>query len=176
MSAFNRESPVRAIVALGANLPHEGLHGADLLRAAVRAIMSKGVVITRWSGVWESPAWPPSGQPAFVNAVIELAPAKRTPEEMLALLQEVEAAFGRERRERWGPRTMDLDLIDFGGRIQEGEPTLPHPRAHERPFVLAPLAEMAPDWRHPGLGLSAAELLAGLAPMAGLRRIGAIGQ
>jgi 2-amino-4-hydroxy-6-hydroxymethyldihydropteridine diphosphokinase len=174
MSAFNREPPVRAIVALGANLPHERFQGADLLRAAVRAIMSKGVAITRSSGAWESPAWPPSDQPAFVNAVIELDPGRRTPEEALALLHEVEAAFGRERREKWGPRTMDLDLIDFGGRIQQGEPTLPHPRAHERPFVLAPLAEMAPDWRHPRLGLSAADLLAGLAPMAGLRRIGAM--
>jgi 2-amino-4-hydroxy-6-hydroxymethyldihydropteridine diphosphokinase len=76
-------------------------------------------------------------------------------------LLEIEARFGRSRGERNADRTLDLDLIDHAGLVmQSPRLTLPHPRAHERGFVMGPLSEIAPDWRHPGLGLTASELAA----------------
>ncbi len=97
------------------------------------------------------------------------------PDELVKVLQRIEAQFGRVRRTQWEARTLDLDLIDLDSRagVFNGI-TLPHPRAHERAFVLAPLAEVAPDWRHPVLGRSAAELLAELPDREDVERIGAL--
>lgn len=156
-------SEVRAIVALGANLPHEGLAGAALLAAAVEAMAAAGVRVRAVSSVWRSPSWPPgSGQPDYVNAAVAVDAAGWTPERLLAELLAIERAFGRERRARWAARTLDLDIVDFAGltRAEEGL-TLPHPRAHERAFVLAPMAEIAPDYHFPN-GKSALTLLAAL--------------
>ena len=173
MSAFSRDRGASAIVALGANLPHKGLAGAALLAEAVRAIEAAGIAVKRRSGVWESPAWPPSDQPNYVNAVIEIESGRRTAAELLALLMNIERAFGRERGERNAARTLDLDIIDFGGlALEEEGVVLPHPRAHERAFVLAPLAEMSPQWRHPVLNKTAAQLLDGVPDHASVRRAG----
>jgi 2-amino-4-hydroxy-6-hydroxymethyldihydropteridine diphosphokinase len=173
MSAFSQDRAASAIVALGANLPHEGLAGAALLAEAVRAIEETGIAVKRRSGAWESPAWPPSNQPNYVNAVIEIDPGRRTAAELLALLMNIERAFGRERGERNAARTLDLDIIDFGGMVLEEEGlALPHPRAHERPFVLAPLAEMSPEWRHPVLNKTAAQLLDDLPDRVSVCRLG----
>jgi len=79
------------------------------------------------------------------------------------LLHGVETALGRLRSAPNAPRTLDLDLLDYEGRIMAGEVVLPHPRMAERSFVLVPLAEIVPDWRHPVTGLGVGELLAGLA-------------
>jgi 2-amino-4-hydroxy-6-hydroxymethyldihydropteridine diphosphokinase len=142
-------------VGLGANLPFGALAGAELLNAALSAIGDAGVKVLRRSSFWASPALLAPGappQPDFVNAVAEVDPGGRDPEGLYAVLAGVEQAFGRDRRERWAPRTLDLDLIDFAGLVRtggEGELTLPHPDAHLRAFVLLPLAELAPAWRHP---------------------------
>lgn len=98
----------------------------------------------------------------FVNAVA-LCETSMHPEHLLKVLQEIEERCGRIRRERWGPRTLDLDILSFGELVFEtASLTLPHPRLHERKFVLIPLLEILPEWRHPGLECSARELLADL--------------
>lgn len=163
-----------ALVALGTNLPFGALSGAELLAAAVRALAASGLTPLARSGVWRTAPWPPSDQAPYYNAVVVLTAAKRTPQNIFEELLATERQFGRERRERWGPRTLDLDLLDLGGAIGTfGDITLPHKRLHERAFVLAPLAEAAPDWRHPQLGRRAADLLAALPPGQAAEREGA---
>lgn len=150
-----------AFVALGTNLPHAGLEGADLLRAAVAALGAAGLPVLRASSVWRTAPWPPAPQGDFFNAVVEVRAGGASPEFLFERSCAIERAFGRERRARWHARTLDLDLIDVAGHVGTfGPVTLPHPRAHQRAFVLAPLAEL--DWRHPVLGKSAADLLAEL--------------
>jgi 2-amino-4-hydroxy-6-hydroxymethyldihydropteridine diphosphokinase len=107
-------------------------------------------------------------QPDYLNAIV-LADAARPARELLDRLHEIEAAFDRVRMVRWGPRTLDIDVIDFGGeRSDDPELTLPHPRAHERAFVLGPWRDVDPDAALPGRG-PVAELLAE-ADRSGLRR------
>jgi 2-amino-4-hydroxy-6-hydroxymethyldihydropteridine diphosphokinase len=109
-----------------------------------------------------SPAGGPPGQGDYLNAVAELQTSLR-PVALLALLQSVEQALGRDRRERWGPRTIDLDLLLFGEeRIETAELTVPHPRMRLRRFVLAPLAEIAAATTHPGSGRTISAMLAAL--------------
>ena len=93
------------------------------------------------------------------------------PAQLLAALHDVEVKFGRVRKVRNAPRTLDLDLIDYDGRIQEGPPQLPHPRIAGRPFVLVPLRDVAPDWRHPHSGRTVSELIAALPTATEMPRI-----
>ncbi|MET0183044.1 MAG: 2-amino-4-hydroxy-6-hydroxymethyldihydropteridine diphosphokinase [Caulobacterales bacterium] len=152
-----------ALIALGTNLPYRGLSGAALLDAAIGELARRGVAALVRSSVHETAPWPPSDQPVYANAVIAADPGDYDPQALLALLLGVERDFGRERRERWAARTLDLDLLDYDGQIIEIEGlSLPHPRLHERAFVLAPLAEVAGDWRHPIKLQDASELLAGI--------------
>lgn len=155
-------------------MPFEGVQGPQLLARAVRAMQAAGLAPRALSGVWETEAWPQgSGQPDYYNAVAELDGAGLEPEPLYDVLQQIERAFGRERREKWAPRTLDLDILAMDGFVGEfGAVTLPHPRMQDRAFVLAPLAELAPDWRHPASGLSVAELLAALSPGYRYQRIG----
>jgi 2-amino-4-hydroxy-6-hydroxymethyldihydropteridine diphosphokinase len=144
-----------------------------LLKAALSAIEAAGVKITARSSFWASPAFPPENppQPDFTNMVAAIAADGWTAEGLYRVLAGIELEFGRERRVRWAARTLDIDILDFGGEVSEEGLSLPHPRLHERAFVLAPLAEIAPDWRHPVLKQSAAALLAGLGDVSATRRM-----
>jgi len=136
--------------------------------AALAAPHLEPVSCSSW---YESAPVPMSDQPWFVNAVA-LVSTDREPEVLLARMLDVEARFGRVRSERNAARTLDLDLLDYDGLIIDTPNlTLPHPRLHERRFVLAPLGEIAPRWRHPQLGVTAAKLLALLPAGQQLRRI-----
>jgi 2-amino-4-hydroxy-6-hydroxymethyldihydropteridine diphosphokinase len=161
------------VVALGANLPSMAGSPAMTLRAALDALKNLGAVPRLTSQLWQSPAWPDASDPQFLNAVTQIDTIL-SPHELLAELHEVEATFGRNRTQaaRNAPRPLDLDLVDYNGLVQAGPPELPHPRMHERGFVLLPLREIAPKWRHPVSGRSVDELIAALPPerLAGLER------
>lgn len=160
-----------AVVALGGNQPFGSLDGPALLQKALAAI---GAPVLGCSHAWRTPAWPDPAQPAFTNAVAVLGAGECSPQALLQTLLEVEQRFGRERRARNAARTLDLDLLDMNGVVLESATlSLPHPRLHARAFVLAPLAEAAPWWRHPVQGASAAQMLHPLS-CEGMERLGAL--
>jgi 2-amino-4-hydroxy-6-hydroxymethyldihydropteridine diphosphokinase len=155
------------LIALGANLATERYGPPEKgLDAALRALEAKEIHVVRRSRWYRSAPVPPSDQPWYVNGVAVIE-TDRTPAELLDCLLEVERSFGRRRRraERNEARVLDLDLLAYGERVDDDIAAgliLPHPRMHERAFVLRPLSEIAPDWNHPVLGRSAIELCAGL--------------
>jgi len=146
------------LIALGANLPSREGPPAATLQAALRELARNDVGVLAVSPFYGSRAWPDPRDPDFVNAVARLA-TPREPDALLSLLKEIEISFGRLSTQRNAPRPLDLDLLDYDGRIRKRPPVLPHPRLQERGFVLVPLKELAPDWRHPVSGLSVRELL-----------------
>jgi 2-amino-4-hydroxy-6-hydroxymethyldihydropteridine diphosphokinase len=132
-----------------------------LLEEALARFPAVGLKILKRSGWWRSAAWPDPNGPEYRNGVA-LVEANAGPEDVLAALLGLEAQMGRERVARNAPRTLDLDLVAHGREVREAPGlVLPHPRAHERLFVMGPLAEIAPDWRHPVSGRTARELAAG---------------
>lgn len=148
------------VVALGSNLAGGYASSEALLEAALAALPAEGLKVLARSGWWRSAAWPDPAGPEYRNGVALVA-AFGGPEATLQALLRVEAGFNRRRGARNAPRTLDLDLIAHGRAVLDTPAlTLPHPRAHERLFVMGPLAEIAPDWRHPVLRRSAAELAA----------------
>jgi 2-amino-4-hydroxy-6-hydroxymethyldihydropteridine diphosphokinase len=149
------------VIALGSNLAGGHASCEALLEAALARFPAHGMIVTARSGWWRSAAWPDPAAPAYFNGVA-LVETALTPRETLEALHGIEREFGRERGEINAARTLDLDLIAHG-RLILGEPGLhlPHPRAHERLFVMGPLAEIAPLWRHPAGGKTAALLAAG---------------
>jgi 2-amino-4-hydroxy-6-hydroxymethyldihydropteridine diphosphokinase len=152
-------------IGLGANLPHP-TYGApvDTLKAALADLGARGIAIQALSPWYRSAPVPVSDQPWYLNAVARIAtelPADR----LLEVLHEVEEAFGRVRSEPNAARRIDLDLLDFRGEIAPGGPgkaTVPHPRMTARAFVMRPLADLAPAWRHPVTGTPIAALVAAL--------------
>lgn len=149
-------------IALGANLPSAGRTPRQTIDAALAALDGEGVSVLARSSHWHSPAWPDPADPPYVNAAaaVETALDARG---LLDLLHKVEDGFGRQRRERWASRPLDLDLLDFRGRCERtGGLEIPHPRAAGRAFVLLPLQEIAPHWHDPVSGRPVGDLLAAL--------------
>jgi 2-amino-4-hydroxy-6-hydroxymethyldihydropteridine diphosphokinase len=154
------------LLGLGANLPSRYGPPEAGLAAALDMIEAEGVKVVNRSRFYRSAPVPASDQPWYVNAVASVATALST-RELLALLHRIESSFGRERRERNEPRSLDLDLLAYDDRVETGEgggPILPHPRLHERAFVLLPLRDIAPGWCHPSLGRTVEELIESLPP------------
>lgn len=146
-----------AYIALGSNLGDR----LSYLRAAAQTLAAQpGITITGKSRVYETvPVGDQAGPELFLNAVLRLE-TSLAPRALLDLMLEIERRQGRERATHWGPRTLDLDLLLYEAEIiREPELIVPHPRLTERVFVLAPLAELAPDLQAPGQENSVAELL-----------------
>jgi 2-amino-4-hydroxy-6-hydroxymethyldihydropteridine diphosphokinase len=151
------------LIGMGANLPSLAGPPQQTLEAALAALAEAGVAVEGRSAWYRSAPLPAGDQPWYVNGVVAVA-TPLGPVELLGLLHRVEARFGRVRRKRNEPRILDLDLLDHDGELRQEPPVLPHPRLHERAFVLLPLAEVAPEWRHPVSGASPAALIAALPP------------
>ena len=149
------------IIALGANLPSNAGEPALTLRAALETFPSCSVQVENVSHFYRTLAWPNPMEPEFVNAVVSVG-TKLNPDALLTALQGIERQFGRLREVRNAPRTLDLDIIDYEARVERGPPELPHPRLATRAFVLVPLKDVAPQWRHPVSGRSVSELIAAL--------------
>lgn len=152
------------LIGIGSNLTNERYASPkDVCNAALAELERLGCSVLRRSRWYESAPVPPSDQPWFVNGVAQVE-SDLQPGELLALLHRVESDFGRIRRERNEARVLDLDLLDYDGRVSQSGtgPELPHPRLQERAFVLRPLAEIAPQWRHPVTGKTVSELIAAL--------------
>lgn len=148
------------VVALGSNLAGGFSSSKALLAAALEAFEPAGLRVLKRSSWWRSRSWPDTTLPDYLNGVAMVETAL-DPLASLEMLHALEVRFGRRRGEANAPRTLDLDLIAYGRRVldQDGL-VLPHPRAAERRFVMGPLAEIAPEWRHPTLPCTAAELAA----------------
>jgi 2-amino-4-hydroxy-6-hydroxymethyldihydropteridine diphosphokinase len=146
------------VVALGGNLAGDFNSSEALLDAALAQFPQAGLPVLTRSRWWRSAAWPDPEGDEYRNAVA-IVEANGPPKDVLEALFAVERAFGRIRGAANAPRTLDLDLIAYGRQVIESPGLiLPHPRAHERLFVMGPLAEIAPAWRHPASGKTAAEL------------------
>jgi 2-amino-4-hydroxy-6-hydroxymethyldihydropteridine diphosphokinase len=151
-------------IAVGANLPGPAGTPLQTCKAALAALEQRGVRIVGRSHWYRTPPWPVSDQPWYVNAVVAVE-TSLDPPALLKLMHEIETQFGRDRRAGVvnAARPLDLDLIDYDGLIRaETPPILPHPRMDTRAFVLRPLADVAPGWRHPQTGKSVKDLLAAL--------------
>jgi 2-amino-4-hydroxy-6-hydroxymethyldihydropteridine diphosphokinase len=156
--AMNLDQAV--IVALGCNDKGAWTTCREALEAALARFRSEGIDVIARSGWWSSLAWPDPSDPPFLNGVV-IVRTDHDPHALMATLGRIEDAFGRRRSVRNAPRTLDLDLIAYGRLSGDLEGLiLPHPRAAERRFVMAPLAEIMPDWVHPTNGRTAFDLAA----------------
>jgi 2-amino-4-hydroxy-6-hydroxymethyldihydropteridine diphosphokinase len=158
------------LIAVGSNLPSPTFGPPRAVcEAALAELARRGLTIVRRSRWFESAPVPVSDQPWFVNgaAVVETS---LSPIDLLALLHETERRFGRERRTINEARILDLDLIAYGDLVRtDAPPLLPHPRLQERAFVLLPLADLVPDWRHPVDGRTLSEMIRALPPGQSIR-------
>lgn len=160
-----------ALIGIGGNLTAPG--HADLqsgLDAAIAALATARLRLCARAPWYRSPPWPPSDQPWFLNSVLQVR-TDLSPAALLCHLLEIERSFGRVRSVANAARTLDLDILDYGGRVSDpgADPILPHPRLTARGFVLRPLADLCPNWTHPVSGQSITDLLAALPADTGLR-------
>jgi 2-amino-4-hydroxy-6-hydroxymethyldihydropteridine diphosphokinase len=159
-------APNNIYLALGTNLGRR----LSNLRSALSALPPLVTLLER-SPVYETPPWGVTSQPAFLNMVI-LGETALPPQELLGYLKDLETRLGRKPSFRYGPRKIDLDILFYGDTILNTLGlTLPHPRLHERAFVLVPLADLAPEMLHPVLGKTIRQLLAGV-DVSGVKRYG----
>lgn len=162
---YNHPMTHSIYIALGTNL---GERLANL-RAAIRT-MPPDVNVIEESPVYETPPWGYEDQPAFLNMVIK-AETNLQPESLLAYLKQIEAELGREKSVRWGPRLIDLDILFYDDLVLNSPPlVIPHPRLHERAFVLVPLADVAPELVHPVFQQKISEFLSKI-DIEGIKRI-----
>lgn len=172
----------RYLLALGGNLPSDAGTPLETLATAIKSLAATSCQLTAVSRFFATPCFPAGAGPDYVNAAIEVK-SDLPPSYMLTLVHQIEQQFGRERQQRWGMRTLDIDLIACGDtvlpniRIQQqwqhlasqnqltetpAQLILPHPRLQDRAFVLAPLKDIASHWVHPLIGLSVEQMLAKL--------------
>lgn len=162
----------RLFIGLGANLTPQGFATRQAgVEAALKMLAKLGVKTVKMSPWYESAPVPPSDQPWYLNAVAE-AFTEYDAETTLTILHQVEDQFGRVRSVRNAARVLDLDLLDFGGEVRrQSHVVVPHPRLHERAFVLMPFFDLAHDWIHPEMRLSLPELIDQLPPGQLIRRV-----
>ncbi|MSO72201.1 MAG: 2-amino-4-hydroxy-6-hydroxymethyldihydropteridine diphosphokinase [Rhodospirillaceae bacterium] len=158
------------LIGIGGNLASPVGDPMTTGKAALARLGVVGVACLACSPWYESTPVPPSDQPWFINAVAQVSTALG-PAELLAALHGVEDEFGRQRAVANAARTLDFDLLAYGDLVREEPPLLPHPRLHQRAFVLLPLRDLVPAWRHPVFGLTPAELIERLPPGADLGAI-----
>ena len=176
------DSSMTCLIGLGSNLEQGSLNPVDIISASIFALVNYSISVKKISRFFRTPAFPAGSGANFVNAAI-MTRTKLPPQELLAILHEVERQNARQRETRWAARTLDLDLISYSALVMPSSDEfrywfdlplarqmkespdnliLPHPRFHHRSFVLGPMMDIAPDWVHPVLGLSVAELYAQL--------------
>ena len=174
--------PRGCLVALGSNQEWSGVNPMDILSIALSHLKSADFFITKVSKFYQTPCFPVGAGPDYVNAAIVIR-TNQDSSHVLKVLHDVEATIGRERVQRWGMRTLDLDLLAVGQEIAPSEAEfmkwktldpalqsqaapdkliLPHPRIQDRAFVLGPLNDIVPDWRHPVLGKTVREMFMAL--------------
>lgn len=153
------------LVALGSNRNGPWGSPQQTVARALAHLDRSGLRVRKASRLVVTAPFGRTDQPPFVNAVAEIVTALG-PEDLLKKLHAIERLAGRRRTLRWGPRTLDLDLIDYNGMVRPKplRPVLPHPGTPERIFVLAPIHEIAPQWRHPLTKRTAAQMLKQLDP------------
>lgn len=181
------------LIALGGNLPFEDLHPRDTILSAISSLSGAQMEVVRESRLFKTPCFPAGAGPDYINAAL-VARSSLSPSEILDFLHKVEVEFDRKRLNRWGMRTLDLDLLAVGDQVAPDSHTyaqwrdldpemqktvapdqliLPHPRMQDRGFVLVPLLDVAPDWVHPVLKRSVRQMVEDL-PAEALAEIEAI--